>query len=39
MWGEFQTQALVWIDAENLEPVGWGVGEVIGWGVGEGVGL
>ena len=27
------------IDAEYLEPIGGGVGEVVGWGVDEGVGL
>jgi hypothetical protein len=26
-------------DAEDFEPVGWGVGEVVGWGVGQGVGF
>jgi hypothetical protein len=36
----FRFSTLVFlIDAEYLEPVGWGVGEVIGWGVDEGVGL
>jgi hypothetical protein len=36
----FELKPLVFaIDAEYLEPVGGGVGEVIGWGVGEGVGL
>ena len=27
------------MDVEDLEPVGWGVGQVVGWGVDEGVGF
>ena len=34
-----QVSGMVWVDVEDLEPVGGGVGEVVGWGVGEGVGF